>query len=987
MFGFDALRINVEFRSLLVAGLVVKEVELLGPRLRVTRHADGRYSFSDLLDEWLAKPEAAAEPEVPERSAPPRFSVSNIQIAGGRIDFDDRLLDVSHAVRDLTLRLPFLSSLSFHSATWVEPHFSATVNDAPLLLSGKSRPFAESHESELALDLDDVRLARYFAYSPVALPVQLADGALDGRLRLRFVQPAEAPPTLTLDGTLTLRDFRLTSAAGPLLALKRLDLDFGESDLIGLAIAIERIAIDAPEVDVRIDERGRLNWLALAPHAAPTAGKGKTKAPAEAAAETTGAAGAAPRVRIERVELRDGSVRLLDRSTGTEQRLALLGLRLDASGIDSGGGPLAFALAGRLDGGERLRLDEFAVNDARLDIDGRLLHVGEYAMRGLRAKIGRDRNGALRFFAPPALAASGAGETPAPWKVVVGRLTLADHLVRFEDATHAPVAVQTVLLDSLTASNLSTAPEAETEVAARLRINKRGELRIDGRLRPLQPQGTLQVSLRDIELLPLQAYFGERLNVSVTRGAVSAKGELKLAATKDGPAVAYRGNLLVGDFNAVDKINSAPFLRWKSFHFSQIAAASHPPSLAVGEIALTDFFARAIVSPEGRLNLMELVRADAEAGATAGAVEGADEAAPPAAAAAQEEAGKAQAAKDDAAPIPIRIDKVSLQGGRIAFSDNFVKPNYSANLTRLAGRVTGLSSAEGTVAELELRGSYDDLAPLTVTARLNPLAVRRTLDLDAEVKGIEMTGFTPYSGKYAGYAIDKGKLSLFLQYKLDGNDLRAENRVFLDQLTFGAPVVSPDATTLPVTLAVSLLKNRAGEIDINLPIAGSLDDPEFSIGGVIVKVIVNLFVKAVTSPFALLGSAFGGGEEMAYVEFDPGYAALAAPMQERLRVLAKALEERPALKLEIAGRIDPDTDREGLKQAMLLRRVKAQRLAELVKQGTETGSVDSVEIADKDYPRYLERAYKAEKFPKPRNMVGLTKDLPVEEMEKLMLAN
>jgi hypothetical protein len=169
-----------------------------------------------------------------------------------------------------------------------------------------------------------------------------------------------------------------------------------------------------------------------------------------------------------------------------------------------------------------------------------------------------------------------------------------------------------------------------------------------------------------------------------------------------------------------------------------------------------------------------------------------------------------------------------------------------------------------------------------------------------------MTSLSPYSGKYAGYAIEKGKMSLFVKYKIENDQLTAENRVFLDQLTFGDPVDSPDATKLPVTLAVALLKNRNGEIDINLPISGSLNDPEFSVGGLVVKVIVNLLVKAVTSPFALLGSVFGGGEELSNVDFDFGQAVITPPAQPRLEKLAKALLDRPALRLDIEGRADPE---------------------------------------------------------------------------------
>jgi hypothetical protein len=201
-------------------------------------------------------------------------------------------------------------------------------------------------------------------------------------------------------------------------------------------------------------------------------------------------------------------------------------------------------------------------------------------------------------------------------------------------------------------------------------------------------------------------------------------------------------------------------------------------------------------------------------------------------------------------------------------------------------------------------------------------------------------------------------------------------------------VEGPDVTKLPVLLAVALLKNGKGEIDINLPISGSLDDPQFSVGSIVWKMIGNLIVKAITSPFALLGSIFGsGGEQLEYLEFDPGRATLAKAAEDKLKVLAKALNDRPALKLDIIGRIDPNTDKEGLKQALLERKIKAQKLKETVSKGENSGSVDDVQITQDEWPRYLKLAYREEKFPKPRNMIGLTKDLPPAEMEKLILAN
>ena len=198
---------------------------------------------------------------------------------------------------------------------------------------------------------------------------------------------------------------------------------------------------------------------------------------------------------------------------------------------------------------------------------------------------------------------------------------------------------------------------------------------------------------------------------------------------------------------------------------------------------------------------------------------------------------------------------------------------------------------------------------------------------------------------------------------------------------------SPDATKLPVNLAISLLKNNRGEIDLNLPIAGSLDDPQFSIGGLILKVIGNLFVKAVTSPFALLGSMFGGGEELSNVEFAPGRSNISEAAGKKLEALAKALNSRDALKLEITGRADPEGDKEGIKRVAIERAMKAEKLKDTLKKSGEGASLESIEIAPEEYKTYLQRAYKEAKFPKPRNMVGMQKELPVAEMEKLMLTN
>jgi hypothetical protein len=247
---------------------------------------------------------------------------------------------------------------------------------------------------------------------------------------------------------------------------------------------------------------------------------------------------------------------------------------------------------------------------------------------------------------------------------------------------------------------------------------------------------------------------------------------------------------------------------------------------------------------------------------------------------------------------------------------------------------------------------------------------------------------TPYSVKYAGYPIVKGKLSMDVKYKVEDQKLVASNHLFLDQLTFGDKVESPTATKLPVLLAVSLLKNTRGEIDVNLPISGSLNDPKFSMGGIIVQVIVNLLTKIVTAPFTVLSAAFGGGEELGYIEFAPGRSTLAPEQLKRLDTLAKALNDRPALRLDIIGRVDPAADTDGVKRTKYDAKLQAVKVRQTVRAGGESIDPTKITISEAERPALIATVYADEKIPdKPRNAIGLAKTIPAPEMEQLILAN
>jgi hypothetical protein len=320
----------------------------------------------------------------------------------------------------------------------------------------------------------------------------------------------------------------------------------------------------------------------------------------------------------------------------------------------------------------------------------------------------------------------------------------------------------------------------------------------------------------------------------------------------------------------------------------------------------------------------------------------------------------------------------------VNFSDFFIKPNYSVALSGVEGAVSEMSPDKP--GDVELHGRIHQTAPLEILGRVNSLSKDLFVDMKASVKDIDLPQVTPYSVKYTGYGIQKGKLSVKVAYHIENRKLAAQNNVYLDQLTFGDRVESPNATTLPVLFAVALMKDKNGVIDVDLPISGSLDDPQFSVGSIVVKALVNLVTKAVTAPFALLGAlAGGGGEELAFVEYAPGSSGLSADDEAKLQTLSKALADRPGLKLDVSGRVDAAADREALKRAAVDHEIQVAKLKDVGE--TKGQAVDEVTIAPEEHDKYLRAAYKDAKFDRPRNAIGLLKDLPVPEMEQLMLAN
>lgn len=637
------------------------------------------------------------------------------------------------------------------------------------------------------------------------------------------------------------------------------------------------------------------------------------------------------------------------------------------------------------------KLSRLALDDVAVSPGDRSVIVGGVESKGASLSVVRLRDGGLDALglleAPPSAKRdanpsderkqeAGGGK---PWSFVVENLALDSWSVRFEDRTQAPPAVIRANEIKLKADGISSAKGASTNLDLAARINRGGRAAIRGSLTPDPLKGSLRLDLRNVDLSPLQPYMVEQLDIEISRGAVTSRGRLTFDSGRDGNLKAgFKGDFGVANFASIDKNHDTDFVRWRSLQLSGVDLRTSPLAVSIAEIALSDFYTRLILDESGQLNLRE-IRQQPDAPETAGEAKSEPET-----------TGGTTAVEVPPPPepaLPIAIGKVVVKEGNIAFSDRFVSPNYDANLTGMEGELVGFSSDPSTLARLDLQGQVDNTAPVTVAGEFNSFREDRYLDIAATVKDFELTAVSMYSRKYVGYGIEKGKLSAELNYKVEDRVLTATNRLFLDQLTFGEKVDSPDALNLPVRLAVSLLKNRNGEIDLRLPISGSLDDPQFSVAGLVFKAIVNLVGKALTAPFALLGSVFGGGEELSYVEFAPGRATFSPEAEEKVATLANALTDRPALRLEITGYADRPSDTEGLRRVRLEQAMKEAKLKASTGRGEEAPPPDDVVIAPEEYAKWLEEVYRDADFDRPRNFIGLLRDIPPADMEALILAN
>ncbi len=524
---------------------------------------------------------------------------------------------------------------------------------------------------------------------------------------------------------------------------------------------------------------------------------------------------------------------------------------------------------------------------------------------------------------------------------------------------------------NLAFKNLAAPEKVESPFTFSAVFQRKGEIDIKGTASLAGRSVRMNSLLKRIPLASLSPYIEEHLNLVLTDGYLNTNLQTTLEAGTDTPQVSFNGDIGINRFHLIDSLHQEDLLKWDSLQIAGVKGELEPLNLEIQSITLSDYFAKVLIDEEARLNLSEAFAKKDE-------FKDSEE---------QKPENPPDEGTETAPPPGIKINTITLQGGHVDFSDRHLAQIFRADMRELGGRIDGLASDPEARAVVDLRGHLRNQSPLLINGVINPLSEKLFLDIKLNFHDIELSPLSPYSGNYVGYLIEKGKLNLALEYYIEDEQLKARNKVFLDQFSFGDEIESENATGLPVKLAVALLKDRNGEIHLDIPVSGSLDDPEFSIGGVIWQVVKNLLVKAATSPFALLGAMLGGDEEdFSHISFAYGSSLLSPGEEEKLQRMAQALVDRPGLEVEVSGFIDPEKDEEGYREEQLSRQVKRLKYLDLVKEEelAKGSTEEEVVVPVEEYDEYLWQVYLKSDFPKPRNFIGMTKKIPPAEMEKLI---
>ncbi|WP_122765310.1 DUF748 domain-containing protein [Pseudomonas viridiflava] len=559
------------------------------------------------------------------------------------------------------------------------------------------------------------------------------------------------------------------------------------------------------------------------------------------------------------------------------------------------------------DGRPLVRLERLDVSETTVDLAKQQVVVGKIRSNKLETWAAREADGQLdwqKLFAsqpskpakapePATAPATADSPKPAPtapskpWQVLLKDVQLRNYQVHLADRQAKPAVALELGPLNVDVQNFDSLNQSPFNLKIDSGLGKQGKIQATGVVNLNPVSAKLKVTTKDIDLRVAQSYISPFIRLELRSGMLGSDLDVNLKSTEP-LALQITGRAQVDQLHTLDTLKTRDFLKWQRLVVEGLNY-QHGDSLSIDKVNLLQPYARFMINDDRTTNVDDLlIPQPADSGAKS--------------------APKPAASKDK--PLGIRIGQIAINDGSANFADFSLTPNFATAIQQLNGQIGTIDSRQAKPASVDIKGKVDRYAPVTIKGSVNPFDPMAALDIATSFKRVELTTLTPYSGKFAGFRIRKGRLNLDLHYVITKGQLKAENKVVVEQLQLGEKVDSADAVDLPIRLAIALLKDTDGKISIELPVTGDLNNPQFSVMPIVWQTLRNLVVRAATAPFKFIGGLVtgGGAEDLSNVSFAAGSSELNKDAESALNTLAKALKERPALRLEIEGTAAASSD-------------------------------------------------------------------------------
>ncbi len=963
--AFDSFSVDYKISGLFRRAAVFRRISLDRPVVNVVFDANGGLNLQRLVPKPSQEPKAEEPPTT--TSKPVRMLMESVAIHEGKLTVVDRRQSrpAELKIERFSFDLKNLSTLKEHDG---KCSFNATTPEGEKI-EWEGDVSLLPPRSKGKLSLSGIRATTLWSFVRDSLNLDLAQGSFNVTTTYE-IDAGITPLQIALEGVkigLSDLSLKLLESEKPFLNLTRVELAAPRIDLGNRTLNVEKILLEGGSVDVHIDSSGRPNLQRIVRESAPKKDNEQQAPPPESvSAPTSGNTPAtAPdspfKVTIDAVDIKDVAVGLEDvsRNNPLKGTISSIGLHLKAN-IEAGSNgakvtvsdissELKAVKAGHAQSADtQFQTEKLTIEGGQCDLSTRTLTVTRVALTNGNVDVIRDRNGQLNWLklfdtksgTPGEAESKSTPPSDTGWKFLVKSFEIDSFKSKLSDFQKNP---QKPLFDIQGINVRLTEIDGKSpmDFSAGFQTQDKGSVSITGKVDPSAPSVEADVKVAGVVLTPLQPYLEPFITLVLRSAAVSTQGKIRYGLPGKGAKLTYDGNFGIAKLSLTEPKSNETFIGFDNMQIPKLSLKLGPNKLEAPEVVVVKPVGSLKIAEDRTVNLAAIVKEHGNKGKV-------------------EPPSKASAKRNDD-PFPFKIGNIRVQGGNILFADFSLRPKFQAKIHDFKGIVSGLSSGKDSVARMQFDGKVDQYGMAKIGGVMRLYDFKRSSDIDIVFRNVEMTSLSPYSGKFAGYKIKSGKLSMDLKYKIQEKQLVGENKIVVDNLVLGEKVESPDALNLPLKLAVAVLKDSDGRIDIGLPVTGDLDNPQFSIWPLVWKALVNVLTKVVTAPFKALGGLFGVGEtaEFNSVDFEPGSGELMPPEKEKLKKLADALHKRPELTLEVQGRYSPETDGMQFKD-LNLRRAVYKRLGIEITGDKDPGPLD---LTDSKTRRVLEDAFR-ERFGK-----------------------